>query len=259
MKSLILLLLIPLIASAKIPELDTIFYGTLYHNGGDELFAGASGELVVQARLNGVLLSETPVAVGTSKYAIKIPMDDGQAPRLNGTARFGERITLAIRSTVLDVAEDATENGTLGLSIPTERGSALSLNLTVSTNMESPMAAFSAWAVQNLVEPEPLIDSDFDGANNIEEFEAGTDPNESSEKFRIISVDKLNGFNLVKFGPIRLSRVYTVWASDKLGAEDWLNVGQITPSTESDSFLFGHSPANADTRYFYRLEVNLAD
>ena len=66
--------------SAKLPELDSVFYGTVRHNINDELIAGTE-TIVVEAELNGIVIASSILPPGSAAYVLKIPIDDGADPR----------------------------------------------------------------------------------------------------------------------------------------------------------------------------------
>lgn len=125
------------ITEAKLPELDTIYYGHLKDGTGEAVNSEAGNIIFVRAYLGEVMLKEVEVPEGTNAYMIKIPMDDGQAPRINKTARFGERIKLHIKIKDTQNEDPATENGTQGLSIPSEKGAIVQQDLTVPSTILS--------------------------------------------------------------------------------------------------------------------------
>lgn len=252
-------------ASAKRPDLDTIFFGNLFHNGGAQLVPVSAGQIVVQAKLNGVLVVEMPVPVGGNSFVLKVPMDDGINPRVPGTARPGERVRIYVRNTSLNLTYEANQSLANGLSLPTgDRGVITAQDLNVDVNLAgqtAPMAMFAAWAVTNNLSGSATViapqDKDGDGVSNYDEFLANTDPNTGACIFRIMEVTRSGGSNLIKFGPIAPGRLYTIRSSDVLGTSPWSSIGQVNPGTTGDYFIFGH-PTPAANRQFYRLEVTLA-
>lgn len=253
----ILLLAAAVSAQAKLPELDTIFYGQVRHNTSEALVPVASDQIVVIARLNGVTIATASVAPGASNYVLKVPMDDGVNPRLPGTARFGERVRVFLRSNVLgqehQTMESAAQNG---FPVAASKGEIIPAQLSVAENLSGGVSGMAEWlSTFSLPAGSGDDDSDGDGADNAAEYAAGTDPTDGSEVFRIIDVTKASGNNFIKFGPIRPSRLYRVWCSENLGTTGWSNIGQVTPGVTGDYFLFGH-PTPSSPNLFYRLEVH---
>jgi hypothetical protein len=244
-------------ASARLPELDTIYYGQVSHKTNQPLVPLAAEQIVVIARLNGVTIATSSVAPGASAFVLKVPMDDGVANRLPGTARIGERVRIFLRSNALSSESETTESvGSSGLLVASTKGDVLAQNLTVTANLDGGAQGMPPWLIGFSLPPSSgLQDSDGDGQTNADEFAAGTDPTDSTEVFRIIEVTKVSGNNFVKFGPIRPSRLYTIWCTETLGSSSWSNIGQVTPGTTGDYFLFGH-PTPTSPNLFYKLQVD---
>lgn len=254
-------LIIPLIAtcgfaSAKFPELDTIYYGQVRHNTNQALIPIATDQIMVIARLNGVTIATAAVPPGASEFVLKVPMDDGLSPRLVGTARFGERVRLFLRSNTLNSEFETTESaGAGGLLVATGKGDVIATNLSVTSSLDGGVQGMASFlASYGLPTGSGSADPDGDGATNAEEYAAGTNPTSGSEVFRIIDVTKASGNNFIKFGPIRPSRLYRIWCSENLGGSGWSSIGQVTPGVTDDYFLFGH-PTPSSSKLFYKLEV----
>lgn len=244
-------------AFAKLPELDAVFWGTVLHHTNQPLVPDSAGNIVILAKLNGITIAQTSVAPGASQYVLKVPKDDGLSPRLIGTSRAGERVHVFVRSNVLDTEYEAAESVTAGgLSISSVKGDLVLQSLSVSSDLSGGGAmTLPAWlASYSLPSNSGNLDSDGDGASNAAEFAADTDPKNSAERFKILEVTRSAGSNFIKFGPIRPSRLYTIWCSENLGSSDWSNVGQVTPGVTGDFFLFGHSTP-ASSSVFYKLQV----
>lgn len=258
MRRIVLSLLATLAAaSAKLPELDTIYYGQVRHNSTQSLVPIAAEQIVVIARLNGVTIATSSVAPGASNFVLKVPMDDGQSPRLQGTARAGERVRLFLRSNALDAEHETIESVSAGgLSVASVKGDVLATDLSVSTSLDGGGQGIALFlASHGLPAGSEAVDADGDGATNASEYAAGTNPTDGSELFRIMEVTKISGNDFIKFGPIRPSRSYTIWSSPNIGASGWSSVGQVTPGYTANYFLFGH-PSPTATKLFYKLQVD---
>lgn len=245
------------LAMARLPDLDTIYYGEVRHNTNQALIPIAAEQIVVIARLNGVTIATSSVAPGAAAFVLKVPMDDGQATRLPGTARSGERVRIFLRSNFLGNDHETIESvSSSGLLVAGTKGDVLPQNLSVTTNLSGGAQGMLPWLMAFSLPPSSgLLDSDGDGQSNAAEYAADTDPTDNSENFRIIDVTRLSGNNFVKFGPIRPDRLYTIWSSPTIGASGWSSIGQVNPGTTSDYFLFGH-PTPASSKLFYRLQVD---
>lgn len=252
-----MMLLIASPAFSKLPELDTIFYGQVNHNTSQPLIPQSSQQIVVIAKLNGIAIATSSVAPGASTFVLKVPMDDGIAPRLIGTARSGERVRIYLRSNTLNTEYETVESTTSnGLLVASTKGEILPQSLTVTENLNGGAQAMPMFlASYGLSGTSGSIDSDGDGANNADEYAAGTSPINATEFFRILEVTKTSNNNFIKFGPIRPGRLYTIWCSETLGQAGWSNLGQVSPGVVNDYFLFGHASPSSDS-LFYRLEVS---
>jgi hypothetical protein len=243
-------------ALAKLPELDAVFWGEVRHLNSTPLVPANPGSVRVLARLNGVTIAEALVAPGQSQFVLKIPRDDGQNPRLPGTARANERVRVFIRSLTHDAEEESLDLVAAGgLLVSPVKGDLVPANLSVSADFSEGPQGIEAWLLAyGLPLEAATIDSDSDGQRNDSEFAAGTDPTDSGDRFRILEVIRSGGNNFIKFGPIRPPRSYSIWCSESLGETGWSNIGQVTPGNAGDYFLFGH-PTPASPKVFYKLQV----
>jgi len=243
-------------APGRLPDPDTIYWGGLYHKTGEPLVPVVSEQIMVIARLNGVTIATSAVEPGSSMFVLKVPMDDGEAARLPGTARRGERVRVFLRSNLLESeyeTHESLDHG--GLLVATSKGEVINRNLSIAADLSGGGQAMAMWLAEHGLPPDSgHLDSDGDGFTNAEEYAAGTDPNDATDFFRILEVLRSNGNDLVKFGPVRPGRLYTVWCSEHLGTADWSDIGQVSPGITAESFEFAH-PAPAASRMFYRLQV----
>ena len=261
--SLSLLLLVSP-SSAKIPEPDAIFFGPVKHNGGVLLVPENGGDFVVIARLNGVTIAQTSLDTLSSQFVLKVPVDDGQAPRLSGMARGDERVRVYLRRTSDNYEEEAIESSsTGGLLVPSARGTLTEMvaGLNVASNfggMVPGFAPFGDWAEGfGVAAFPPSADSDGDGHTNLQEFAAGTDPTSGGDLFRIIEVRRVNGVSSIKYGPVLLSREYGIWCSDNLSDGSWTRIGTILPNSTADHRWYDHLTPAGTPHLFYRLTVEV--
>lgn len=258
------LLLLGSLSSAKIPEPDAIFFGPVKHNGGTLLVPENAGDFIVLAKLNGVTIAQASMAAISSQFVLKVPVDDGQEPRLTGMARGNERVRVYLRRVSDGVEQESTESTSSGgLLIPTERGALTEMvaGLNFSSDfggMAPGFAPFGSWADGfGVAAYPPSTDSDGDGYTNLQEFAAGTDPTSGSSTFQILEVRRVNGVSSVKFGPILLSREYGLWCSDNLSGTGWTRIGTITPNAPADHRWFDHLTPEGTPHLFYRLTVDV--
>jgi len=261
--SLSLLLLVSL-SSAKIPEPDAIFFGSVKHNGGTLLVPENAGDFLVIAKLNGVTIAEASMAAISSQFVLKVPVDNGQAPRLPGMAIGNERVRVYLRRLSDNFEQEAVESsGSGGLLVPTERGTLTELVAGLNFpgdfgGLASGFAPFGEWADGFGIAAYPAAtDSDGDGYTNLQEFAAGTDPTSGSSTFQILEVRRVNGVSSVKFGPILLSREYVIWCSDNLSGTSWTRIGTIQPNAPASHRWFDHITPEGTPHLFYRLTVEV--
>lgn len=244
-------------AMARLPDLDTIYYGVVRHNTNQPLVPVAAEQIVVIARLNGVTIATSSVLPGAAAFVLKVPMDDGEATRLSGTARRGERVRIFLRSNSLGSEYEASESlGSSGLLVAGTKGDVIAQNLSVTIDLSGAAQGMSVWLASfGLPSGSSQADGDGDGQTNADEYAADTNPTNGAENFHIIDVTRLDGNNLVRFGPIRPNRLYTIWSSETMDTADWFSIGQVTPGTTSDYFLFDH-PTPVSLKLFYKLQVD---
>lgn len=261
--SLSLLLLVSL-SQGKIPEPDAIFFGNVKHNGGVLLLPENPGDFVVIARLNGVTIAQTTLEGVSSSFVLKVPVDDGQEPRLSGMARGNERVRVYLRRTSDNYEEESTESsGSGGLLVPSARGTLTEMVAGLNFNgdfggLAPGYAPFGDWAQSFGVQAYAgSTDSDGDGFTNIQEFAAGTDPTSGSDLFRILEVRRVNGVSSIKYGPVLLSREYTIWCSDNLSGTSWVKIGTVLPNTAADFRWFDHITPDGTPHLFYKLAVEV--
>ena len=260
----LLCILVVTVCSAKLPEPDAIFFGPVKHNGGILLVPENAGDFIVIAKLNGSTIAQAPMAAISSQFVLKVPVDDGQAPRLPGMARGNERVRVYLRRVSDNLEQEAVESSSSGgLLVPTERGTltemVAGLNFTGNFGGMAPgFAPFGEWADGfGIAAYTPMTDSDGDGHTNLEEFAAGTDPTSGSSTFQILEVRRVNGVSSVKFGPILLSREYGIWCADNLSGSSWTRIGTIRPNAPASHRWFDHITPEGTPHLFYRLTVEV--
>lgn len=255
------LLLLVSLSSAKLPEPDTIYFGKVRHNTSTLFVPSNTGDFVIVAKLNGAQIAQTTLNVLSSDYKLNIPIDDGQEPRISGAARAGERIKVYIRNTLTSTDYEVISSVGLGIALPTgDRGIIQSQDMAVAVDlggMGAGFASYGVWAAgYGLPSDSSDKDTDGDGKTNLSEFIAGTDPTSGSDGFSILEVRRLNGVTAIKYGPIHLSRVYSLWSSPQLSEGGWTKITDIHPTQEAEFQWYDHV-VSGTTSLFYRLKVEV--
>jgi hypothetical protein len=249
------------LASARLPEPDTVYFGKVRHNTSGLFTPSSSGEFVILARLGGVLIAQTTLNALSSDYRLNVPMDDGQEPRVPGTVRANERIRVFVKATASGDEHEVLSSIGLGLPLPGgDRGILQQQDMAVSVDLSVAaigLTAFSAWVDGfGLTAVAPALDHDGDGRSNFQEFVAQTDPTSSQDVFRIFEIRRIGGINAIRFGPVRLSRRYTLWCSPDMTPGSWVRLADIFPDEAADSRWFDHvSPGQS--ALFYQISVEI--
>jgi hypothetical protein len=114
-----------------------------------------------------------------------------------------------------------------------------------------------AWELQNFGHTgvDPNADPDGDGMNNLQEYLAGTDPNNANSNLRITSANFDSGgtTNAITWNSVT-TRYYYVQKATSLGSPAWTDsgLGLITPT--GSSTLGSFTDTNAPAR-FYRVQA----
>lgn len=211
------------VSKAKLPEPDVIYWGPVTHSGGLPLTGNAEGQIVVVARLNGIEIGRAALPNGGSQYTLKVPRDDGLAPRIPGTVRSGDRVRVYLINTGTNVeAEARVSVDAAGLTIGGERGYVEKVPLATDIALDAErglLAGYNQWKLAFLAHglsatrDDSAEDLDRDGTNNLSEYIAGTDPTDLGSYLTIRDLRARSGVLSVRFGPVRLSRRYTLEAA----------------------------------------------
>lgn len=246
---------------AKIPEPDAIYYGTAKHNGGSVVLYPSGSEMVVMAKLNGVQIASAAIQPN-GKFVLKVPVDDGQEPRLPGMARGNERIRIYLRNTTSSLEAEVNQSLGLGVLVPALRGDLSPVDFAVTLDLGGlpppPEGYFGFMAGYGLSGTPDTMgqDSDGDGQSNLQEFITQTDPTNGMDNFRIMETHRLNGITSIKYGPIKLSREYSIWCSEDLSGANWQKIGTIVPNAPSGFRWFDHA-SSGEANLFYKLTVDI--
>lgn len=102
----------------------------------------------------------------------------------------------------------------------------------------------------------PTDDSDGDGATNLEEYQADTDPTDALSRLSIDSLEEVAGLIRVQVNPSSPNRVYRLYQSDDLRIED--NWGLVDgPENGTGGALILRDFGNRGAASFYRIGVSV--
>jgi hypothetical protein len=101
------------------------------------------------------------------------------------------------------------------------------------------------------------LDSDGDGVSNLDEYLAGTDPQDAADYFHIASITA--GTNCVLSFQSALNRLYTLESRTNLVAGSWTSVpGQVDLAGNAGLLELSQTNLPPDTARFYRVKVQIA-
>ena len=148
-----------------------------------------------------------------------------------------------------------------GLSLSATKGLISVQNISLDQDLGGAtalMARFAVWRAEINFQPDildPNSDADGDGMSNYAEFLANTDPHAGSSVLRIQQIQRAAGVSSIKVGPVKQSRIYSVYSSKTMLPGDWQKIGEFTPTADAD--FRWHDHVSAETKLFYRVEVNV--
>ena len=256
---------------ARIPEPDTILVGSLTGEGGSAVVSRPGQTVVVRAVVDGATLATAEIPTGgDGRFVLRVPMDDGAAPRLAGTAKSSDHIRIVVDNEALETEE--TKTG--GIEIPAGRGNVMSLSFSVAgavvvddinangipDEWESRYATpRNGFAALSLARDDGALDNDGDGFSNREEWIAGTDPQNPESRFVCTTITRDLDALRISFSPVEGGRVYSLRRADSLAlpAKDWTTIATIRTDTASVSYTWT-LPAPTSDSGFYRVAVEVA-
>lgn len=262
------------VAFAKIPEPDTILVGNV--SGAEGVVLSRPDQtIVVRAVVDGVTLATAALpSDGDGRFVLRVPMDDGAAPRLAGTAKSSDLIRIVVDNQAAGISTEVEETKHGGVEIPAGRGNILALSFSVTEEIVSDdlngngipdswemlySSARNGHAGISLSGDDSGLDNDGDGFTNKEEWMLGTDPLDESSRLAIWSIEPKPDSLQIRFAPLVGGRAYSLQRSTTLLAtsSDWKTVATFIADEDMESFLWV-LPVPSGSSNFYRVSVEVS-
>lgn len=254
-------------AQGRIPEPDTIVVGTLGN-------APAGKPLEVRAVVEGATLATAEVSGWTGLFLLRIPMDDGAAPRLAGTAKANDKVRLVVVDAATGAEAEILETADGGLEIPSGRGQVIQGTYRVAAGSltggdadgdgmpDSWEALYAAGknghAGLDSAGDDATADNDGDGRTNWEEYVAGTDPLDEDSVFGVVSIAVAGRDVSVKAGPGAAGRKYSLMRAETLGDTSGWKAVATAEGADGGGEVELPWTGTADGGYF-RVDVEVAE
>ena len=261
---------------ARIPEPDTIIVGSIAGTSGTAVSSLPGQTITVRAMVDGATLATAEVSAdGDGRFVLRVPMDDGAAPRIAGTAMTSDRIKIVVDNVAAGISTEAEETKSGGVEIPVGRGNILAMSFSVAGEIVKDdinangipdewesryMAARNGHVGISLASDDSSLDNDGDGFSNREEWIAGTDPLDEASIFDIRSFGTGADALSVTFGPLTKGRLYTLYRSTTLTSDEkqWESIATMRAESDSESFKWT-LPAPSGDAGFYRIAVEVVE
>lgn len=211
--------------------------------------------------------SYTAVSTTSTKGALTVILEPAEARAAGALWKLGSDssfLTSGTRKNNLTPGDYLVEfRPVAGFQVPVQQTvTVLANNLTTVTLTYLPeLSQLAAWRVENFGATsnsgtgDDSGDPDGDGSLNLDEYTAGTDPNDPRDVFRVISTTR-EGLAFSAVVPGKAGRTYTLQRRADLGAGTWEDVATTGPvSVDGDLTLV--DPAAGADRAFYRATVVL--
>ena len=201
---------------------------------------------------NNLGLNNSPVGLGWI---------DGFMVQINGTnsSLTGDMDDAAIFNRALTDVEiqDIIDNG-----VPTTT-TTTSTSSTSTTTL--PATPFDIWVAQFGLpagQDDPDDDPDGDGATNLEEWIAGTDPSNENDVFAIVQLDLLTGSNCVwwRFGTnTEITTPFSLWRATNLGDQVFEVIANGIPRAPSGTNIYYDTNPAPSTSILDRQSTETCD
>jgi len=246
-----------------LPEPGLAMYGSITTTNGTRPSIGSGVVWRVSTGATAITIPATVVTVNNQTfYILRVPFETRTIP---GTTTFAATPnTLELTSATTTYTRSATVSGTSAIlqgpgapgtftfgATAGDRGRIERLDLVA--NVPPASETFAEWALRifHTSSVDPNADPDHDGASNMQEYLAGTDPLNAQSVFKFITIQPAlpNGI-IIQWSSVT-GRSYTVERSSLVGT-NYAQLGSVITAT-NDVTLYYDSTATGQGPYFYRL------
>ena len=249
-----------------LPEPDAILHGNVIVQDGAYRTVLDSSEYRFEIEVNGVVRSAFAPDNDSGRYFVRFP---NQVFSANSS-------TSSLDSTRFFVVHLATENrvecfetASSPITIPSHRAPVIEQDLVFSLGAGSLPdsdadglpdgweTAYQTDSGDGLDETtqDAHLDFDKDGKTNLEEYLAGTDPTDATDRFEVVMMyDSTAKEPCLEFTGFR-DRTYQIQAFGNTSTRQWQDVRQIQPGTDGTQIVPYPTVASDDDVCFYRVVI----
>jgi hypothetical protein len=244
---------------AAVPEPDTVLYGSIVLS--NQVVTASKTDVVVEAKhtIGGPVIASYRMGSSAglgSFYSLRLKLEASGALSDTNASQVGAALVLEVR-----------DNS--GLRVQTnytvvERGRVERFNFGPPVDDVEANGIPDVWELAHLGTARAAVqDSDHDGQSDAAEYNAGTDPLDPNDAFRI-DIGKAGGQAKVFFlarraqgpGYEGLSRYYTLQDTASFGSPVWAGVAGVTNIVGNNQEVT-HFPVNGGLNTFFRGQVSL--